>query len=49
MKSNNNELVGDMARMGGGEGEQDAYGVLMGRPKRRWEDNLKLNLQEPGW
>jgi len=21
----------------------------LGRPKRRWDDNLKMNLQEIGW
>ena len=34
------------------------YGVLvakpegkrpLGRPRRRWEDNIKVNLQEIGW
>jgi hypothetical protein len=37
---------------------RSAYGVLvgkpegkrpLGRPSRIWEDNIKLNLQEPGW
>jgi len=23
--------------------------VLMGRPRRRWIDNLKMELQEVGW
>jgi hypothetical protein len=22
---------------------------LLGRPKRRWEDNIKMDLQEMGW
>ena len=22
---------------------------LLGRPKRRWEDNIKMDLQEVGW
>ena len=22
---------------------------LLGRPRRRWEDNIKLDLQEVGW
>jgi len=22
---------------------------LLGRPRRRWEDNIKINLQEVGW
>ena len=21
----------------------------LGRPRRRWEDNIKMNLQEAGW
>jgi hypothetical protein len=40
-----------------GEGKR-AYGVLegrpegrrpLGRPRRRWEDNIKMDLQEVGW
>ena len=43
-----------MARMGQGRG---VYGVLVGkhegkrpmvRPRRRWEDNIKMDLQEVG-
>ena len=43
-----------MARMGEGRG---AHGVLvgkpegkrpLGRPKRRWEDNIKMDLREVG-
>ena len=43
-----------MARMGEGRG---VYGVLvgkpegrrpLGRPRRRWEDNIKTDLQEVG-
>jgi hypothetical protein len=35
-----------------------AYGILverpegrrqLGRPRRRWEDNIKMDLQEVGW
>jgi hypothetical protein len=22
---------------------------LLGRPRRRWEDNIKIDLQEVGW
>jgi hypothetical protein len=42
---------------GGGEG-RDAYRILvgrpegrrpLGRPRRRWEDNIKMHLQEVGW
>jgi len=48
-------LVGHEARMGERRG---AVIVLtgkyegkraLGRPKRRWEDNMKTNLQEVGW
>jgi hypothetical protein len=23
--------------------------MLFGRPRRRWEDNIKMDLQEVGW
>ena len=44
-----------MACMGDRRG---AYGVLvripegkrsLGRPRRRWEDNIKIQLQQVGW
>ena len=44
-----------MARMGQGRG---VYRVLVGKPegkrplgrsRRRWEDNIKMDLQEVGW
>jgi hypothetical protein len=44
-----------VARMGEGRG---AYRVLvgrperrrpLGRPRRRWEDNINMDLQEVGW
>ena len=44
-----------MARMGEGRG---VHRVLvgrpegkrpLGRPRRRWEDNIKMDLQEVGW
>jgi hypothetical protein len=47
-------LGGHVARMGGGRG---VYRVLvgkpegkrpLGRPRRRWEDNIKMDLQEVG-
>ena len=46
--------VGHVVRMGEGRG---VYRVLMGkpggkrqlgRPRRRWEDNIKMDLQEVG-
>jgi hypothetical protein len=39
-------------------GERGAYRILvgrpegmrpLGRPRRRWEDSIKMNLQEVGW
>jgi len=48
-------MSGHVARTGDGRG---AYRVLMGRPewrrssgrlRRRWEDNIKMDLQELGW
>jgi hypothetical protein len=47
--------AGHVARIGGGRGE---YKALMGRhdekrppgrPRHRWEDNAKMDLQEVGW
>ena len=32
-----------MARMGEGRG---VHRVLVGRPRHRWEDNIKMDLQE---
>jgi len=42
--------AGHVARMGQGRG---VYRVLVGkpdgkRPRRRWEDNIKMDLQEVG-
>jgi hypothetical protein len=31
-----------------GGGNPDGKG-LPGRPRRRWEDNIKMDLQEVGW
>jgi hypothetical protein len=47
--------AGHVARMGAKRG---AYRILvrraegrppLGRPRRRWEDNIKMDLQEVGW
>jgi hypothetical protein len=47
--------AGHVTRMGEGRG---AYRILvgrtegkrqLGRPRRRWEDNIKMDLQEVGW
>jgi hypothetical protein len=55
IKSRRMKWAGHIARMGEGRG---AYRVLvgrpegrrpLGRPRRRWEDNIKIDLQEVGW
>jgi hypothetical protein len=47
--------AGHVTRMGEKRG---AYRILVGRregrrpfrrPRRRWDDNIKMNLQEVGW
>ena len=52
IKSRRIRLAGHVARM-----ERDVYGVLLGklegkrplgRPRCRWEDNIKIDLQEVG-
>jgi hypothetical protein len=54
IKSRRMRWVGHVARMGEGRG---AYRVLvgrpedkrpLGRPRRRWEDNIKMDLEEIG-
>jgi hypothetical protein len=55
IKSRRKRWAGHVARMGEGRG---AYRILvgrpegrrpLGRPRRRWEDNIKMDLQEEGW
>jgi hypothetical protein len=55
IKSRRMRWVGQAAGMGEGRG---VYRILvgrpegsrpLGRPRRRWEDNIKMNLQEVGW
>jgi hypothetical protein len=55
IKSRRMMWVGHVARMGEGRG---VYRFLvgkpegrrpLGRPRRRWEDNIKMDLQEVGW
>jgi hypothetical protein len=55
IKSRRRRWAGHVARMGEGRG---AYKILvgkpegrrpLGRPRRRWEDNIKMDLQEVGW
>jgi hypothetical protein len=50
-----NEMGGSASTCGGSRG---AYRVLegkpearrpLGRPRHRWEDNIKMNLREVGW
>jgi hypothetical protein len=54
VKSRRIKLAGQVAGVGEGRG---AYRVLvgkpegkrqLGRPRRRWEDNIKMDLQEVG-
>jgi hypothetical protein len=55
IKSRRLRRAGHIARMGERRG---AYRVLvgktegrrpLGRPRRRWEDNIKMDLREVGW
>jgi hypothetical protein len=55
IKSRRMRWAGHVGRM---VEKRSAYGILvgrpegrrpLGRPRRRWEDKLKLNLQEVGW
>jgi hypothetical protein len=55
IKSRRIRWVGHVARMGEKRG---AYRILvgrpegrqpLGRPRRRWEDNIKVDVQEVGW
>jgi hypothetical protein len=55
IKSRRMRWAGHVTRM---EGDRNAYRILMGnpegkrplgRPKRRWVDNIKMDLREIGW
>jgi hypothetical protein len=55
IKSRRMRWAGHVARMGEG---RNVYGVLvgkpegkrpLGRPRRRWEDGIKMDLREFGW
>jgi hypothetical protein len=55
IKSRRVRWVGQVARMGK---RRDSYRILMGKPevkrplgssRRRWEGNIKTDLQEVGW
>jgi hypothetical protein len=55
IKSRRMRWAGHVARMGEG---RNVYGVLVGKPKgkrplerprRRWEDGIKMDLREIGW
>jgi hypothetical protein len=53
MKSRRMRWVGHVARMGE---KRNAYGILVGkpegkrpRPRRRWMNNIKMDLREIGW
>jgi hypothetical protein len=55
IKSRRMRWAGHVAGMGEGKG---AYRILVGRPegrrllgkpRRRWDDNIKMDLEEVGW
>jgi hypothetical protein len=55
IKSRRMRWAGYVARMGA---KRNAYRILLGspegkrplgRPRRRWEDNIKMHLREIGW
>jgi hypothetical protein len=46
IKSIRMRLAGHVVRMGEGRG---VYRGLVGRPRRRWEDNIKMDLQKLGF
>jgi hypothetical protein len=54
IKSGRMRWAGHVARMGE---KRNAYRILVGkregqrqgRPRRRWVDNIKINLREIGW
>jgi hypothetical protein len=41
-------MGGACGAYGGGESCAQGVGGPLGRPRRRWEDNIKMNLQEVG-
>jgi hypothetical protein len=54
VKSRRMGWAGHVARMGEGRGVHRVWGGRpegrrpLGRPRRRWEDNIKMDLQEVG-
>ena len=49
VKSRRMRWAGHVARMGENRGVQRVLvGRPLGRPRRRWEDNIKMDLQEVG-
>jgi hypothetical protein len=54
IKSRRMRWAGHVARMGGEKGVQGFSGKAQGkkpleRPRRRWEDGIKMDLWEVGW
>jgi hypothetical protein len=43
IKSRRMDMAGHVAFM---REKKRAYGVLVGRPRYRWKDNIKINLRE---
>jgi hypothetical protein len=46
IKSRRMRWAGHVARMGE---KRNAYRILVGRPRRRWVDNIKMDLIKIGW
>jgi hypothetical protein len=46
IKSRRMRWAGHVARKGE---KRNAYRILVGRPRRRWMNNIKIDLREIGW
>jgi hypothetical protein len=46
IKSRRMRWAGNVAQMGE---KRNAYRILVGIPRRRWADNIKMDLREIGW
>jgi hypothetical protein len=46
LKSRRMRCTEHVAQMGE---KRNAYRILVGRPRRRWMDNIKMDLREIGW
>jgi hypothetical protein len=46
IKSRRMRWAGHVARIGT---KRNAYRILVGKPRCRWVDNIKMDLREIGW